>query len=360
MDEFEYLDVVLLVSGCKVFRANFGIRVLNLIMFLLIVICYVSTLFKSIENQLTKGGLVMVGMMERYSHEVCGLTFIAVLSYHRTRIRGLLSFAANNLTAKQKSSLKKHASFCLLMTFLTLAQEVAFTHYHLRRNREKFDSKHKVMDWLECYHQMNSWFFGGCAVYTFFVKVIRFHEINYFNSIEGRTDILIPSADAKLALERRSVSLFKQDLIKTFAFIPCLWIIHAFIEAPVVVLEVAQPDSDFMEQMWSILPFLYELTSIAYVVYLCDLCTCTVASRSEDLLIFLLRENRMEDMPLFARQLESAASHEFTSWRTITMNRKFYLGFLCSIVSFTVLSVQVTQKMTGVEKDTIPVIPARF
>lgn len=356
MQEFVYLDYVLLASGCKVFRKNSSVRILNILMLFLIIICYGATLFHSIESTLTSGGLVILVMMSRYSHELCGLTFIAVLSYYRFSMRRILILVAKNLTASQKSCLKRHGLVFLVLLVMTILQDAVITHLHLNsRHGRTLGPNHRLMDWLKCYHNMNSWFYGGVGVYTFFVKMIRFNEINYFDAMAGKHELLIPGMDSFLALERRSVALVKKRLMKTLAFVPCLWVVNVFVRAPVVVFKIAQPNSIPIGRIFRTLPLIYQLIALAYVVYECEICNLTVGKRVNDLLVAMMEENRIQDMDLFVQQLQRSADDDFSSWKTISLNRRFYLGFLCSVVSFTVLFIEVTQDVTGTND--LPVLP---
>lgn len=122
----------------------------------------------------------------------------------------------------------------------------------------------------------------------------------------------------------------------------------------------ADPSTDVVTGMLYVLPLLYQVAAIGYVVYQCESCTHAIGKRIRDLLIFLLRENRIGDMLLFVCQLERSADQQFSAWKAVSLDRKFFLGLICSIVSFTVFFLHMAQKASGSGEGKLPEIEPRF
>lgn len=243
------MDIVLLASGCKVVRGNIFIKILDLLMLLLIISCYGATLFASIENYRTGSGSVLLSMVERYSNEVCGLVFIFIIRSHRNDINNLLMSVTESLEARQKSSVKRFSLTCLIVIIMTIVQDALLTRFHILSNSyADIDLQHEIMDWLRTYHNMNSWLLGGCCVFAFFVRIIKFNEINYFNRLEETPQDLVPEKSSSLILERKAVILTRKRLLKCFSIIPCLWFMHVFVRGPIIVMEVNSDKINWIEK----------------------------------------------------------------------------------------------------------------
>lgn len=81
MNEFEYLDFILLVSGCKVFCKNACVHMLNMNMLLLILFCYAPRCSRASSNR-------GVGRHGPAQHDgallarVLWTVFIGILAFH--------------------------------------------------------------------------------------------------------------------------------------------------------------------------------------------------------------------------------------------------------------------------------------
>jgi hypothetical protein len=348
MDEFTWLDLLLLGTGCKIKRSNIFIQILDTVMLILMITCYGATLFSSFENYSQVGANYILGMMEKYSSEVCGIIFIIVIRKNRNDLQTLLKETSEKLTTKQKSSLKRLAAVCLFIILMTITQDAVMTRYHLLSNTSgEIDKVHEIMDWLRTYHNLNSWLLGGCCFFAFMVNIIKYNEENYFNQLELGLESVTPENSCTLILERKAVMDCRRKLIKCFGIIPCLWFLHVFVRAPVVVMEVKSPLSSGIEDAWAVLPLIYELFAIGFVVYECEKCSHVTRKRVSDIMMFLIREDKIETMSVFAAQMEKSGEEDFTTWKTISINRGFYFGFLCSVVSFTILVLQTTKEIFG-------------
>ena len=353
MKEFACLDIILLASGCKVFRHGWLIKLLDTIMLLFIISCYGASLYSTIylaisEKTKETAVNVLISVMEQYSNEIGGLLFIITIRHNRFNMMHELTSLVAPLSPKQRISLKKHSVFCLFMVIMTIVQEAIFTRFHLQTNSfQNIDQAHKIRDWLKFSNNMNSWLIGGCCIFAFFVKTIKFNEENYFNQLEQNINDLQPDDLPRLVLERDSAINKRRTLIKTFGIIPCFWLLHVLISAPVVALSLSSDVSHFVEKAWTVLPLIYNMIALGLVIYQCDSCGHLTRKRMKDIKMKLFTQRKMETMGLFVDELEKSAEEYFTIWKTITMNRQLYLAFLCTIVTFTILVLQTTKEITG-------------
>lgn len=345
MEEFECLDVILMISGCKIFIHNPCMRIINHMMRMMIIICYVATFVYSLESSFKTGGVLYLTVVERYSQELCGLFFIFTINWNARDIRKLLTDARNSLKPEQLSSLRVHAIVSMFVICMTLGQDVALSYYHLFYTVYVDDAGHIFLDMARSFHFFNSWLLGGCAVYAFFVKIIQFRDENYFESLRVNAADLVPENAARLALERRNVMIARNRLLKTFSLIPCLWFLHTFIKAPCLVLQLGHWFHYPIEQAWRIIPLVYQILAVAYLVFLCDASTQYTRKKVDDVVVEMMSKNSIIAMDVFVTELERSGEQQFTVWKTLVINRKFFLAFVSSLVTFTVFFIEITEEV---------------
>ena len=92
---------------------------------------------------------------------------------------------------------------------------------------------------------------------------------------------------------------------------------------------------------WRLLPFVYQVTVMSCIVYLCDKCTLFTRRHTSAVLLTLMERGVVSQVPLFVAELQEAAAAEFTVFQTFDINRGFMLAFVSSLISFTVLFLDV-------------------
>ena len=201
-----------------------------------------------------------------------------------------------SLSAKQRTSLKKHSAICLFVVIMTIVQEAAFTRFHVQTNSfQNIDQTHMIMDWLRFLHILNSWLIGGCCVFAFLIKAIKCSEENYFIQLEKTIPELEPSHLPRLVLEGENVIHKRRALIKSFGIIPCLWLLHILISAPVVVLRLNSNVTHILEKTWGVLPLINNVIAVGFVIYQCDACSHLTKKRMKEIKIKLFTEQKDGD-----------------------------------------------------------------
>ena len=67
----------------------------------------------------------------------------------------------------------------------------------------------------------------------------------------------------------------------------------------------------------------------------------------EEVLKKLIASERVDGVPQLVHELEKAGGSEFTAWDMFDINRKFVLSFVSSLITFTVLFIQITSSAMG-------------
>ena len=345
MKEFAPLDILLSVIGCRMFAETRGARIVNRVLLVLMLTACVAVFIEStIRINSSKEPLLLI---TAWSDAFFGSVFVAVMAMKRQRLRDVL-LDSRFLSDNQRSSLWKHAlSFLLLKVTISLESIVSLA-FHLQ-NRTL---DHILLDLLTSYTTLNPWFLGGIGIYTFFIKVISFREECYFDDLMSRLVNLTGEAgktqalahdyrllQTNLILERRSITRFRTDVLSAFSFIPCLWFAFIFARIGMVYENGGLFDSLVVFAI-NVEGVLILVLSISYLVNVCEHLASRTKDRTNELIDSLTQTGALFEMPAFVSELERSSDVKVTVWSAFDINRRFALSFLASMITFTVLLIQ--------------------
>ena len=182
-------------------------------------------------------------------------------------------------------------------------------------------------------------------MYAACVKMIRFREENYFKELsEQLTTTGFESEDTiKLALERKRAAKQRNKLFQPFYYVPVFWFLYLFLRSTVVLIEMTETFPGTNERLWRLLPLIYQIVSISNIVYLCDRCSRFIRKKSNQFVMDVMAggEPLADRLDPLCLEIEETADQEFTVFETFAINRPFILAFLGSLISFTVLFLDV-------------------
>ena len=349
MHEFTPHDILLLLAGCKIFVAHRAVTVLNYIMMAIVLICYTAAFVAGFEQVRTNNRFTILTIIERNVRAFSGIVFMIVIKRNQSVIRELIQRMLPALNSEQRSQLKWHAIKCLILVLLTIAQEFASTTWHLATCcKAPLTTKHILEDYAKSYDYVNSWFLGGRGMFAFFVKVVQFTDDNYFKELnEKGLQSMESSPSSRLALDRRAIMKTRHALLSSMSLMPCLWFVHLFVKSSAAAIEVAERFDKTSDKIWRLAPLAYMIFALLYLVWLCDLTTERLRDRVSETIEGILQNDQSERMQVFVSELRDNANQEISSWNTFDINRKFTLAFISSLITFTVLFVQLTYNLVG-------------
>lgn len=226
MDEFTSLDILLMLSGCRINVKTRACKIVNLLFRMLIVSSYIFTTIVPIVSMDLEAEILSSATF--YSDAFSGAIFMYIIIQNQPQMIGILREASASLTREQKHALRRYSRCCLIFIIVYDLQEIPTLTLHLIGM--KWD--HILLDSIRMYTRMNIWFVGGSCIYIFFVKVIRFREELFSQKVQRvmATDQFAYSDIMSLIYERQKLSAFRDSILHSFSLIPCLWFANIFLK----------------------------------------------------------------------------------------------------------------------------------
>ena len=371
MKEFALLDLALMLTGCKLLTESPVSRLANLLFLTIMVTVIVSTAILNIKTIAVRGGFAVMSAFARYIDLMSGSLFIIIMIKNRGPLVSSMAAFAKPLSLDQRRSLTSFSRWSLAFLAVTTLHEIIALANHLRISHTLDQVMHITADTFRTYLHLNSWFLTGALVYTFCIRMICMTEENYFKRLSSSTQLSsvdhhnavadadavnhdgsydIPlqewtdnaaNSDLKLALERKQMMLDRKAMLSFFSFIPLLWFIYLFVKSTVVFIELTERYDNIGERLWRGAPLFFEISVTACLVYYCDQCVLFTRKQSNALIRSIMQNGQVKDIGYFVAELKASARSEFSVFETFDISRSFMLAFISSLISFTVLFLDV-------------------
>jgi hypothetical protein len=349
LKEFSPLDFLLLLSGAKVYLSKPWIKVLNYFLLTILLIAYIA--YGILHVFFPKPGkLISLPNLLPYIEFFFSLIFLFLVIKRRNEIASEIRTSLSILSGKQKRILKKHALGSAAAVLLLFAIGGGAKAYQIItsdavRTGKGFDPVRFWKGPILYYTSINNWFVTGICIYVFYVKLVRFMEENYFTELEAKLDDQIGKNNHKLIMERRQLTLRGEELIQTFSFLPLLFFSYLFIASSCLLIEIIGRDEPPLNKFIRMLPLIYKIIAIFYMISACDNCTNETADDTDRLILKIMNtDESIADREFLVRELERNAERNFTAWKMFSIDRNLMLAFSNSLISFTVLVIQLTEE----------------
>ena len=81
--------------------------------------------------------------------------------------------------------------------------------------------------------------------------------------------------------------------------------------------------------------------TLSYVVHVCETTTAYTKEMTNAVVSILVESGRMTEMADLVAELKESSEFSFTVWSMFDINRRFVLSLLSSLITFTVLFIQI-------------------
>ena len=214
---------------------------------------------------------------------------------------------------------------------------------------------HILMDINRQVYSLTVWMRGGCVIYTFYVKLIKYVDTEYFDRLESivrSSAMTLKSKD--LVLQHKQNARFKQRVMQAFSFIPCLWFTFLFLSISVMYDELRsffrKPESAWTDDFFQFLritDLVYTIFIVVHVIETCESTANNMRDRTDDLIETITRTDRTMELQSFVSELNAGKTFQFTVCSMFDINRRLGLSFLSSLITFTVLFNQIASEWTS-------------
>lgn len=346
MHEFAPLDILLLPIGCKIFvtsKAQKWVGRLSQIVLVVFAFCELAADFVDLK---TRTKFLILTQLSYILRVISSMLFVIVMSHTKEKTGLMIKLFVTDLTANQRSSLRRHAVICMVFSLSSRLIELIGTIMHLIF--ENVSLYHILSDSIpEIRYTMNQWFMTGCFIHTFFVKAVAFRHNNFFDRLHHTIRIQAHPDDAFLANECMRLRNQRDELMSCLMFVPICWFGLIFVELAAVVMESSEIEHSSVEQIMIVIPLAAYSLVLFYATFQADDVSNRLKKKIKAALSDIMSVRMTEKLPLLAHELENSMDSEFTAWSMFDINRKFVLSFISALITFTVLFIQITKSATS-------------
>ena len=209
-----------------------------------------------------------------------------------------------------------------------------------------------VLSVIDCLSAMGT-FTSSALVYLFIVKVIYCEENEYFEKIIQMLTKHDHERDikcflVKLVKQRQLLNDVKTRLVNCLSFLPLLWFCHLFLYIAGVAVFAQRRENNLVlfDCLTDGLNIVYEITIVITIMTSIDEINQLIQKKIReicDVLIdnpsYFIIEGGLRDLK------ESCATFEFSVCNLFTLNKRLFLGFLSSLLTFTTLFIQIADNI---------------
>lgn len=351
MKELQPLDWVLLMHGCKITKVNHVITVINnlqLVTSLTLLSLQISFIAILIWNgNLTS--LVSISVITYYIPlYVYGILFVLVM---RSRQRSQYKFLLQVLTRTSPERRKRLQRLSSLSAFLVVAFNVlAAASYLSAAIRYQPKGTHKKLAITTYYIDtivslIGRWVVISCWFSAFIVQATSYFEQTFLDQLY--IDIKEQKATVPMVLtDIHQVSLLKKKAMPQLGIVPCLVVAYLFCATAGLIAQFKH-SGIVVETVTEIIFLLCYFLSLLYVTCISDRSTRVAVRKAESIESMVLALGKEEWRQVTGPLQVMAATHH-QSCGLFTLNCKFFVDFIASLITFTAL---LTQLMVGVAKE---------
>lgn len=340
---FKPVNWILIITGCRLYSSKFLVfNILDNLQALLLIVAHLLFVY----GMYSHGSHMNITYAEKVRmvyQQAIGITFIVVLRSSRKKLRSFLKSIEKSLTLRDFKDLYRYSVIIGIphWIFLIIMAVLKIYYFVIKAGFSHIDF------FIVLYTELNSWVFGGVPALMFSIRALHFREKNTTQIIlqdisRENTHISPP----KVSLFIKKVLRKREDLMSLFSCLPCSWYLYIFIKSVAIFLTIQASLRNFKESF--ILLSIASLVEWITLVFLLVFIMFEVGSLLEE---SRQRLQRLSEKAILLKDTQSwlqvqndicqAEKFEYRAWDVFSMNKSFVLGFVSSLLTFTVLFVQV-------------------
>lgn len=344
------LDLLLLGSGCQIFRQNTFAHVLNWFIILVVVSCEVlhTTFIYGPALKLDKNFLTNVMYPVFF---VSGIIYMIVINNNRKTLREILETVIQNLDSQRKNKLYRSAllgsiiSWALIFNFYGCYIIMSWIHkegtpYHM----------HWFLRLTACIFLTHNWVVGGIHVYNFFVRAITEYEMMYFDRLlwQMQAQMYRPTP-TQVCRDRMRIMVIKERFVHATGIIPVLWFLKEFIYFSGILMNLKETFLNqeylIMSIMVYVIPLTLIISTVVSLMFVTDNCNCEITVKIDEVAREILNKEEASVWQPVLYQLDSEKKFKCRAWNLFVINKYLILSFLSSLITFSALFTQISDSM---------------
>ena len=347
MFSLPYLDALLTISGNRLNDKLFGFKytgiVLNWIVRVAITVIYVQEVidtarFNSINATLSD--------LQELLLNSTGVLILLLFAYRRARIKHLL----RHMTCQESSrSVRCFTLFSLLLAIGLLMLQITsdFVEAAVLHRRHLYEHVWGILKktLMSSPTELNAYIFFYPFFYITVLKIFSYHELRQLQQLNQNLTIIIPF---KVMKNIKALSQMRSELEHLFNVVPFFLFGVFFFIIPEAIISIARYDAKFDDSR-----SIFLTIHISYLIVVAILLlrqVCNSRDRVRDMvtqLIEIIHQTHAtrlntNDYLALTDALKSYADFSFTGWYLFRIDRSLVLTFVSSIITFSVLLIQLT------------------
>ena len=341
MEEFQALDWILLLCGCKVFTRTRFLVILNnlqsLVLFIISFLQMADIVIVALSNR-DHATYLLAYYAPYYVYQILVLV---ILRNKKTQLHTSLLQMSSGISPDRKKVLKNNSTrYALLYVAFSLVTWINFLYGAVMyQQRESTDSFSTAAWYIELYILLcYRWILSTCLICAFFIKAMSSFELTFLHQLHHRVKQQQASPHDAL-IDIQKVALLKKQLMSLFGIIPCLVVMYLFGAGAGIIMKVKRGPVT-VYTIFEIVILLSQILSLLYLTYVADKCTHAAEQACEviESTVLAIRSEKWQQVIV---PLRSLCSMQHESCRLFTLNPQFFLTFLSSLITFTALLTQI-------------------
>lgn len=343
MNAFSYIDVILSLSGNRLSNKLFGFRrlgtICNYCVRLLVVSATIFFISWSMAHA-TKRRVLRV--IEEHVSMISGLMVLILWSTRKTRIKALIKcLSCHGADGQEK---------CLSMWFLVLKIAIMAIDHPQTLVRLAYAYKINLINILTCVFSIvlstNNYLINYPLAYLFFMRILTSCQVR---EMRGLRNMISNRGSFRLIAELKRMSAVREEFERLLNFIPFILFAVLFVSIPDAVINIVRhADASTIYSIVALCQVAMSQLSIILVVFIVAYFACKSKEEMDVAaaeVIDALQDRHYKDVETIAyqsliRALEKYQNFSFTGWTLFSIDRQLILTFLSSVVSFSVLLIQ--------------------
>jgi hypothetical protein len=338
------VNFILIITGCRLYpsKAFFFNLIDDIQAFMLLVSHSVFIYGLTIYIEPTVKDTVDVTRL--VIQQIIGQMFIVVVRTNRNKLRALMKSVEKALTPEDFKRLYNFGVWIGVPHWIFLVVMVGIKiQYFIQNEDTPFIGKIVV---VHC--ELNSWIFGAVPLFLVCLLGIHASERNVIDNIaEDVTHNLGQIPPKKISIFIHKVLEKKQNLMDVFSCLPCSWYFYIFVKAVTVTLTLQEGfvSRYVLINMATFAEFLTLIALLVYVMFKVEALLSESNRRLEVLSAKALLQRKTQHWLQVQNDIVQANKFEYVAFDLFSMNKSFMLGFTSSLLTFTVLFVQVINQI---------------
>lgn len=344
---FMPLNVIFIMSGCPIYSSRYCvINLLHYVHGIAVILAHLVFIHFNTPS-MSENKLLITEKAKGILQQFMAIIFVVVVTRNRKKLVRLLDLLSRHLNRQDFDSLKHYAFFLSVAFFVKLAGDIYVSYTYIRRCHNPFES----LLWFSV--EVTACIYGGVPCFLFVLKAIQMMEKNVSEKLlQGLKKNLCFVTPPEVSLNVKSIVEYKSRLETLFSCIPCCWFFYVFAQVVVVILELqfnysnlSQRKSLTFQNIFEIVEPVFVVLLLIYLLFVAESVSAESKLLMEKLSIEIIKKNDVKNWSNVMIDLETTQSFELTAWDLFVINKQLLLSFTSSLVTFTVLFVQLVNNI---------------